>query len=116
MKFAAVEQVPLVIVATNNHYAYSTRTTANSVPRPCRSRDRLWFEGYSLDGNGSQWCLEVIGARLNVRGRTSAAVGCRFRACDFGTANTTSQLRDGGDQARTICTRLFEWSAEQNDR
>jgi pyruvate dehydrogenase E1 component alpha subunit/2-oxoisovalerate dehydrogenase E1 component alpha subunit len=65
MNIAAVEQVPLVVVATNNHYAYST---ANDREFACDDLvDRAigyGFEGYSLDGTDLGACLEVIGGAV----------------------------------------------------
>jgi len=65
MNIAAVEQVPLVIVATNNHYAYST---SNDREFACQDLvDRAigyGFEGYSLDGTDLGACLEVIGGAV----------------------------------------------------
>src|SRR6266508_2076960 len=65
MNLAAVEQVPLVIVATNNHYAYST---PNDREFACHNLvDRAigyGFEGYSLDGTDLAACLDVIGSAV----------------------------------------------------
>src|SRR5712664_3193361 len=65
MNLAAVEQVPLVVVATNNHYAYST---ANDREFACHDLvDRAigyGFEGYSLDGTDLGACLDVIGSAV----------------------------------------------------
>src|SRR5947199_7878067 len=65
MNIAAVEQVPLVIVATNNHYAYST---ANDREFACHDLvDQpvgYGFEGYSLDGTDLGACLDVIGSAV----------------------------------------------------
>src|SRR5213594_271535 len=65
MNIAAVEQVPLVVVATNNHYAYST---ANDREFACHDLvDRAigyGFEGYSLDGTDLGACLDVIGSAV----------------------------------------------------
>jgi TPP-dependent pyruvate/acetoin dehydrogenase alpha subunit len=65
MNLAAVEQVPLVVVATNNHYAYST---ANDREFACQDLvDRAigyGFEGYGLDGTDLAACLDVIGSAV----------------------------------------------------
>src|SRR5436189_5651110 len=65
MNIAAIEQVPLVVVATNNHYAYST---ANDREFACADLvDRAigyGFEGYSLDGTDLGACLDVIGSAV----------------------------------------------------
>src|SRR5213080_2252882 len=65
MNMAAVEQVPLVVVATNNHYAYST---ANDREFACDDLVEraigYGFEGYSLDGTDLAACLDVIGSAV----------------------------------------------------
>jgi len=65
MNIAAVEHVPLVVVATNNHYAYSTPNDrefacANLVDRA----GGYGFEGYELDGTDLAQCLDVIGTAV----------------------------------------------------
>src|SRR5213082_3966498 len=61
MNIAAVEHVPLVVVATNNHYAYST---PNEREFACASLvDRAigyGYEGHKIDGTDLNQCLEVI--------------------------------------------------------
>src|SRR5213075_1890485 len=65
MNIAAVEQVPLVIVATNNHYAYSTPNDREFACHDLVDRAiRYGFEGYSLDGTDLSACLEVIGGAV----------------------------------------------------
>jgi TPP-dependent pyruvate/acetoin dehydrogenase alpha subunit len=65
MNIAAVEEVPLVIVATNNHYAYST---SNDREFACHDLvDRAigyGFEGYSVDGTDLGACLDIIGSAV----------------------------------------------------
>src|SRR5256712_7356386 len=65
MNLAAVEQVPLVVVATNNHYAYST---PNDREFACHDLvDRAigdGFEGYTIDGTDLTNCLDVIGSAV----------------------------------------------------
>src|SRR5256884_6912240 len=65
MNIAAVEQVPLVVVATNNHYAYST---SNDREFACHDLvDRAigyGFEGYTIDGTDLTNCLDVIGSAV----------------------------------------------------
>jgi len=63
MNLAAVEQVPLVVVATNNHYAYSTPNDREFACRDLVDRAIGYgFEGYSLDGTDLGACLDVIGS------------------------------------------------------
>jgi acetoin:2,6-dichlorophenolindophenol oxidoreductase subunit alpha len=65
MNIAAVEQVPLVIVATNNHYAYSTSNDREFACADLVERAIGYgFEGYSLDGTDLAACLHVIGGAV----------------------------------------------------
>jgi pyruvate dehydrogenase E1 component alpha subunit/2-oxoisovalerate dehydrogenase E1 component alpha subunit len=65
MNIAAVEQVPLVVVATNNHYAYSTPNDREFACADLVDRAIGYgFEGYSLDGTDLGACLEVIGGAV----------------------------------------------------
>ena len=61
LNIAAVEQVPLVVVVTNNHWAYSTPNErefacANLVDRAVG----YGYEGHTIDGTDLNQCLEVI--------------------------------------------------------
>src|SRR5438445_677995 len=61
INIAAVEQVPLVIVATNNHYAYSTPNDREFACADLVDRAKGYgFEGYSIDGTDLSTCLDVI--------------------------------------------------------
>src|SRR5213075_2583620 len=65
MNLAAIEQVPLVVVATNNHYAYSTPNDREFACHDLVDRAIGYgFEGYSLDGTDLGACLEVIGGAV----------------------------------------------------
>ena len=65
MNIAAVEQVPLVVVATNNHYAYSTPNDREFACQDLVDRAIGYgFEGYSLDGTDLSACLDVIGGAV----------------------------------------------------
>src|SRR6059058_1118639 len=65
LNIAAVEQVPLVVVATNNHYAYSTPNDREFACRDLVDRAIGYgFEGYSLDGTDLAACLDVIGSAV----------------------------------------------------
>jgi TPP-dependent pyruvate/acetoin dehydrogenase alpha subunit len=62
LNFAAVEKLPLVLVVTNNQYAYST---PNSKQFACHDLvDKAvgyGIEGYTMDGTDLRQCLEVVG-------------------------------------------------------
>src|SRR6476660_142654 len=65
MNIAAVEHVPLIIVATNNHYAYSTPNDRQFACADLVDRAKAYgYEGSSLDGTDLVQCLEVIGAAV----------------------------------------------------
>src|SRR4029078_6248270 len=65
MNIAAVEQVPLVIVATNNHYAYSTPNDREFACEDLVERAIGYgCEGYRLDGTDLAACLDVIGGAV----------------------------------------------------
>ncbi len=65
MNIAAVEHVPLVIVATNNHYAYSTPNDRQFACADLVDRSKGYgYEGSSVDGTDLTQCLEVIGAAV----------------------------------------------------
>jgi acetoin:2,6-dichlorophenolindophenol oxidoreductase subunit alpha len=65
MNIAAVEQVPLVVVATNNHYAYSTPNDREFACHDLIDRAIGYgFEGYTLDGTDLTNCLDVIGSAV----------------------------------------------------
>jgi len=65
MNLAAVEQVPLVVVATNNHFAYSTPNDREFACQDLVDRAVGYgFEGYSVDGTDLSACLDVIGSAV----------------------------------------------------
>src|SRR5437868_11690008 len=65
LNIAAVEQVPLVVVATNNHYAYSTPNEREFACHDLVDRAIGYgFEGHSVDGTDLGACLDVIGGAV----------------------------------------------------
>lgn len=65
MNIAAVEQVPLVVVATNNHYAYSTPNEREFACQDLTDRAKGYgFEGCSIDGTDLAACLDAIGGAV----------------------------------------------------
>jgi pyruvate dehydrogenase E1 component alpha subunit/2-oxoisovalerate dehydrogenase E1 component alpha subunit len=61
MNIAAVERVPLVVVATNNHYSYSTPNERTFACTDLVDRAKGYgYEGYTVDGTDLAACLEVI--------------------------------------------------------
>jgi pyruvate dehydrogenase E1 component alpha subunit/2-oxoisovalerate dehydrogenase E1 component alpha subunit len=65
MNMAAVEQVPLVLVATNNHFAYSTTNDREFACADLVDRAKGYgYEGSSVDGTDLAACLDVIGGAV----------------------------------------------------
>ena len=65
MNLAAVEQVPLIVVATNNHYAYSTPNEREFACHDLVDRAIGYgFEGCTVDGTDLTNCLDVIGSAV----------------------------------------------------
>src|SRR3981081_1186059 len=65
MNIAAVEHVPMIIVATNNHYAYSTPNDRQFACADLVDRAKAYgYEGSSVDGTDLTQCLGVIGAAV----------------------------------------------------
>src|SRR5437667_11382908 len=65
MNLAAVEQVPLVVVATNNHYAYSAPNEREFACHDLVDRAIGYgFEGCTVDGTDLTNCLDVIGSAV----------------------------------------------------
>ena len=62
MNIAAVEKVPFVLVASNNHFAYSTPNDREFACDHLVDRAEAYgYEGYKLDGTDLAACLDVIG-------------------------------------------------------
>jgi acetoin:2,6-dichlorophenolindophenol oxidoreductase subunit alpha len=61
LNIAAVEQVPLVVVVTNNHFAYSTPNEREFACAHLVDRAKGYgYEGHTIDGTDLNACLEVI--------------------------------------------------------
>ena len=65
MNIAAVERVPFVLVATNNHFAYSTPNDREFACADLVDRAIGYgYEGSSVDGTDLAACLNVIGTAV----------------------------------------------------
>src|SRR3954452_22105854 len=61
LNIAAVEQVPLVVVATNNHFAYSTPNDREFACDHLVDRAKGYgYEGHTVDGTDLSACLAII--------------------------------------------------------
>src|SRR5467141_157356 len=98
MNIAAVEQVPLVIVATNNHYAYSTPNEREFGCADLVDRAKGYgFEGYTVAGTDLAACLDVIGSaviRLMVRRPPQLVVASVLRLSGHGEHDDASYVTD----------------------
>jgi acetoin:2,6-dichlorophenolindophenol oxidoreductase subunit alpha len=81
INMAAVEKLPLVLVVTNNQYAYST---PNSRQFACHDLvDKAigyGIEGYSMDGTDLRECLDVVGQAVD-RARSGAGPQMVVASC-----------------------------------
>jgi TPP-dependent pyruvate/acetoin dehydrogenase alpha subunit len=81
LNLAAVEKLPMVLVVTNNQYAYST---PNSKQFACHDLvDKAvgyGVEGYSMDGTDLRQCLEVVGHAID-RARSGAGPQMVVASC-----------------------------------
>src|SRR3989440_1665153 len=60
LKFAAVQRVPLIVIAEYNHYAYSTPTNLQTAVRNLAERAAAFgIPGHIVDGNDVIACYEV---------------------------------------------------------
>jgi TPP-dependent pyruvate/acetoin dehydrogenase alpha subunit len=61
LNFAAVQRLPLIIVAENNHYAYSTPTSKQTAVANLADKAAGYgLPGYVVDGNDVLACYEVM--------------------------------------------------------
>ena len=76
LNFAAVQRLPLVIVAEHNHYAYSTPTRLQTaVANLAEKAAGYGIPGYVVDGNDVVACYEVMRqAAESARGGAGAAL------------------------------------------
>src|SRR5215470_6157824 len=62
INLAAVEKLPLVVIISNNRYAYSTPNSRQFACSDLVDRARGYgLEGYTMDGTDLAECLEVVG-------------------------------------------------------
>ena len=105
MNIAAVEKVPLVIVASNNHFAYSTPNDREFACAHLVDRAQGYgYEGHTVDGTDLAACLEVIGGAVE-RARAGGPpqlVVASTPASGRSRRTRRRQLRAGEDEAGTV--------------
>jgi TPP-dependent pyruvate/acetoin dehydrogenase alpha subunit len=88
--------VPLVLVASNNHWAYSTPNDREFACRNLADRAKGYgYEGYKLDGTDLAACLEVIGnavTRARAGGRPQLVVASILRLAGHGEHDDASYV------------------------
>jgi TPP-dependent pyruvate/acetoin dehydrogenase alpha subunit len=98
MNIAAVEKVPMIVVATNNHYAYSTPNDRQFGCVDLIDRAKGYgYEGSSVDGTDLAQCLEVIGAavqRARTGGPPQLVVASILRLAGHGEHDDASYVSD----------------------
>jgi pyruvate dehydrogenase E1 component alpha subunit/2-oxoisovalerate dehydrogenase E1 component alpha subunit len=66
LNFAAVQRLPLVVIAEYNHYAYSTPTNLQTAVRNLAEKSAAFgIPGYIVDGNDVIACYEVTKQAVN---------------------------------------------------
>ena len=98
LNIAAVEGVPLVVVATNNHYAYSTPNDRQFACADLVDRAKGYgYAGSSVDGTDLTQCLDVIGTavkRARAGGPPQLVVASTLRLAGHGEHDDASYVTD----------------------
>jgi len=96
MNIAAVEKVPLVLVASNNHFAYSTPNDREFACKNLVDRAQGYgYEGQKIDGTDLGACLDVIGAaveRARAGGPPQLVVASLLRLAGHGEHDDASYV------------------------
>jgi pyruvate dehydrogenase E1 component alpha subunit/2-oxoisovalerate dehydrogenase E1 component alpha subunit len=115
MNQAAVEKLPLVVVVTNNQYAYSTPTSEQFACRNLVERAVGYgIEGHTLDrGNDLAQCLEVIGGaaeRARAGHGPQLVVASILRLGGHGEHDDAHYVQEAQKRAKTgaDCLKLTE--------
>jgi pyruvate dehydrogenase E1 component alpha subunit/2-oxoisovalerate dehydrogenase E1 component alpha subunit len=75
MNFAAVQRLPLIVIAEHNHYAYSTPTSQQTAVRNLAERAAAFgIPGYIVDGNDVVACYEVTKQAIDYARKGRGAV------------------------------------------
>lgn len=96
MNIASVEKVPLVLVAVNNHFAYSTPNDRQFACAQLVDRARGYgYEGHEVDGTQLADCLDVIGGaveRARAGGPPQLVVASLLRLAGHGEHDDASYV------------------------
>ena len=109
LNFAAVQRLPLIIVAEHNHYAYSTPTNLQTAVKDLAEKAAGYgIPAYIVDGNDVIACYEVTKAAADYARRGGGAV----------LIEAKTYRRKGHaehDDQRYIAPGEIEWWEKNND-
>jgi pyruvate dehydrogenase E1 component alpha subunit/2-oxoisovalerate dehydrogenase E1 component alpha subunit len=93
---AAVEQLPLVLIVANNHYAYSTPTSRQFACRSLLDRAAGYgIEGHAVDGTNLEACLQTVCAAVEsarAGNGPQMVVATLLRLCGHGEHDDSSYI------------------------
>jgi pyruvate dehydrogenase E1 component alpha subunit/2-oxoisovalerate dehydrogenase E1 component alpha subunit len=109
LNFAAVQRLPLIVVAEHNHYAYSTPTSLQTAVRDLAEKAAGYgIPAYIVDGNDVIACYEVMKAAADYARRGGGAV----------LIEAKTYRRKGHaehDDQRYVAPGEIEWWEKNND-
>lgn len=109
LNFAAVQRLPLIVVAEYNHYAYSTPTSLQTVVENLAEKATSYgIPGHIVDGNDVVACYEVTKRAADFARRGGGAV----------LIEAKTYRRKGHaehDDQRYVPTEEIEWWEKHND-
>jgi pyruvate dehydrogenase E1 component alpha subunit/2-oxoisovalerate dehydrogenase E1 component alpha subunit len=109
MNFAAVQKLPLIVIAEYNHYAYSTPTTQQTAVRNLAERAAAFgIPGHIVDGNDVVACYEVTREAIEYARKGRGAV----------LIEAKTYRRKGHaehDDQRYVPKEEIEWWEQHND-
>lgn len=109
VNFAAVQKLPLIVIAEYNHYAYSTPTSQQTAVRNLAERSAAFgIPGYIVDGNDVVACYEVTKAAVDYARKGRGAV----------LIEAKTYRRKGHaehDDQRYVPKEEIEWWEKHND-
>lgn len=109
LNFAAVQRLPLIVVAEHNHYAYSTPTSLQTAVRDLAEKAAGYgIPAYIVDGNDVVACYEVTKQAADYARRGGGAV----------LIEAKTYRRKGHaehDDQRYITAGEIEWWEQNND-
>jgi TPP-dependent pyruvate/acetoin dehydrogenase alpha subunit len=109
LNFAAVQQLPLIVIAEYNHYAYSTPTNLQTAVRDLAEKAASYnIPAYIVDGNDVVACYEVTRRAADFARRGGGAV----------LIEAKTYRRKGHaehDDQRYVPTGEIEWWEKNND-